>query len=150
MENIGFDNTICTALIAAVSACIGALIPCLFSYLGKRQEYKNDRTAKIEEIRREEYRLYIETLQTMINEGNRDNFLALQKSTNRLLLFSGAELSKIINQYYRELIERTNQGNSLSQQEQIQYQTRIFNTMRKELGVDLKELEQIIMVRADF
>lgn len=149
MENIGFDNTICTALIAAVSACIGALIPCLFSYLGKRQEYKNDRTAKIEEIRREEYRLYIETLQTMINEGNRDNFLALQKSTNRLLLFSGAELSKIINQYYRELIERTNQGNSLSQQEQIQYQTRIFNTMRKELGVDLKELEQIIMVRAD-
>ena len=150
MENIGFDNTICTALIAAVSACIGALIPCLFSYLGKRQEYKNDRTAKIEEIRREEYRLYIETLQTMINEGNRDNFLALQKSTNRLLLFSGAELSKIINQYYRELIERTNQGNSLSQQEQIQYQTRIFNTMRKELGVDLKELEQIIMVKADF
>lgn len=150
MENIIFDNTICTALIAAISACIGALIPCLFSYLGKKQEYKNDQAAKIEEIRRAEYSLYIETLQTMINEGNRDNFLALQKLTNRLLLFSGPELSKIINKYYSELIERTNQCRPLSQQEHIEYQTKIFNAMRQELGVDLKKLEQVIMIKADF
>ena len=150
MENIIFDNTICAALIAAISACIGALIPCLFSYLGKRQEYKNDRTAKIEEIRRTEYSLYIETLQTMINENNRNNFLALQKSTNRLLLFSGPKLSKIINEYYSELVERTNQLKPLSTQEQVEYQTKIFNAMRQELGVDLKKLEQVIMIKADF
>ena len=144
------DNTMCTALIAAISACIGALIPSLFSYLGKRQEYKNDRTAKIEEIRRKEYCLYIETLQTMINEDNRDNFLALQKSTNRLLLFSGEELSKIINEYYSELVERTNENTQLTLEEQIEYQTKIFNTMRNEIGVDITKLKKVSMVRAGF
>ena len=144
------DNTMCTALIAAISACIGALIPSLFSYLGKRQEYKNDRTAKIEEIRRKEYCLYIETLQAMINEDNRDNFLALQKSTNRLLLFSGEELSKIINEYYSELVERTNENTQLTLEEQIEYQTKIFNTMRNEIGVDITKLKKVSMVRAGF
>ena len=144
------DNTMCTALIAAISACIGALIPSLFSYLGKRQEYKNDRTAKIEEIRRNEYCLYIETLQAMINEDNRDNFLALQKSTNRLLLFSGEELSKIINEYYSELVERTNENTQLTLEEQIEYQTKIFNTMRNEIGVDITKLKKVSMVRAGF
>ena len=33
------DNAICTAIIAAGSACLGALIPSLFSYLGKRFYY---------------------------------------------------------------------------------------------------------------
>lgn len=86
----------------------------------------------------------------MINEGNRNNFLALQKSTNRLLLFSGPKLSKIINEYYSQLVERTNQLKQLSTQEQVEYQTKIFNAMRQELGVDLKKLEQVIMTKADF
>ena len=45
------DNTILTALIAAGSACIGALIPSLFSYLGKRKEYENDKKWKMFEER---------------------------------------------------------------------------------------------------
>ena len=71
------DNTILTALIAAGSACIGAFIPSLFSYLGKRKEYENDNKAKMEDIRRKAYYEYIEALQTMINAGNKDNFLPL-------------------------------------------------------------------------
>lgn len=144
------DNTLYTAIIAAGSALMGALIPSLFSYFTRQKEFENEQKVRLEEVRREEYCLYIETLQAMINENNRDNFLALQKSTNRLLLFSGKELSKIINEYYSELVERTNENTQLTLEEQIEYQTKIFNTMRNEIGVDITKLKKVSMVRAGF
>lgn len=144
------DNTLFTAIIAAGSALMGALIPSLFSYFKILKEFENEQKVRLEEVRRKEYCLYIETLQAMINEGNRDNFLALQKSTNRLLLFSGKELSKIINEYYSELIEGTMHTSPLSLDKQISYQTKIFNAMRKEIGVDITELKKVSMVRAGF
>lgn len=144
------DNTLFTAIIAASSALMGALIPSLFSYFTRLKEFENEQKVRLEEVLREEYCIYIETLQAMINEGNRDNFLALQKSTNRLLLFSGKELSKIINEYYSELIEGTIQNSPLSLDKQISYQTKIFNAMRKEIGVDITELKKVSMVRAGF
>ena len=139
------DNTILTALIAAGSACIGALIPSLFSYLGKRKEYENDNKAKMEDIRRKAYYEYIEALQTMINVGNRDNFLPLQASTNKLLLYAGSKLSGLINQYYNDIIQKT-----LTLEEHTKYQTDIFNEMRKELGITKEKLDKVSMVRVDF
>ena len=144
------DNTILTALIAAGSACIGALIPSLFSYLGKRKEYENDKKAKMEDVRRKAYYEYIEALQTMINAGNRDNFLLLQASTNKLLLYAGSELSGLINQYYNDIIQKTLQGGPLTLEEQTKYQTDIINEMRKELGVTKEKLDKVSIVRAGF
>lgn len=144
------DNTLLTALIAAGSACIGALIPSLFSYLGKRKEYENDRKAKLEEIRRKVYNEYIDALQTMINVGNRDNFLPLQASTNKILLFAGPRLSSLVNQHYNDIVQRTLQGKPLTLEEHTRYQTDIFNAMREELGVSTEKLEKVSMVRAGF
>ena len=144
------DNTILTALIAAGSACIGALIPSLFSYLGKRKEYENDKKAKLEDIRRKAYYEYIEALQTMINAGNRDNFLLLQASTNKLLLYAGSKLSGLINQYYNDIIQKTLQSEPLTLEEQAKYQTDIFNEMRKELGITKEKLNVVSVVRAGF
>ena len=144
------DSTLLTAIIAAGSACTGALIPSIFSYLGKQKEYENDRDAKLEEIRRKEYNNYIEALQTMVNDGNRDNFLTLQACTNRILLFAGPNLSVLINNYYNEVVQRTLQQKPLTLEEQTTYQTNIFNAMRKELGVSKEKLEKVSMVRAGF
>ena len=144
------DSTLLTAIIAAGSACIGALIPSLFSYLGKREEYKNDRDAKLEEIRRKEYNNYIEALQTMVNDGNRDNFLTLQTCTNRILLFAGPELSVLVNKYNNEVVQRTLQQKPLTLEEQTTYQTNILNAMRKELGISKEKLEKVSMFRAGF
>lgn len=144
------DNTLLTALIAAGSACIGALIPSLFSYLGKRKEYKNDRDAKLEEIRRTEYNNFIESLQTMINEGSIENFITLQACINRILLFAGPKLSALVNKYYKDLIQRTSQENPLTLEEQTRYQTDIFNAMRDELGVSTEKLDKVSMVQAKF
>lgn len=144
------DNTILTALIAAGSACIGAFIPSLFSYLGKRKEYENDNKAKMEDIRRKAYYEYIEALQTMINAGNKDNFLPLQASTNKLLLYAGSELSGLINQYFNDIIQKTLLGGSLTLEEQTKYQTDIFNEMRKELGITKEKLDKVSMVSVSF
>lgn len=144
------DNTLLTALIAAGSACIGALIPSLFSYLGKRKDYKNDRDAKLEEIRRMEYDNYIKALQTMVNEGNKDNFLTLQACTNRILLFAGPELSVLVNKYYNDIVQRTLQQKPLISEEHTRYQTDIFNAMREELGISTEKLEKVALVRAGF
>lgn len=144
------DNTILTALIAAGSACLGALIPSLFSYLGKRKEYENDKKAKLEDIRKRAYSDYIEALQRMINDGNRENFLLLQANTNKLLLYAGSKLSGLINQYYNDIIQKTLQGESLTLEEQIKYQTDIFNEMRKELGITKEKLDKVSMVRVGF
>lgn len=142
------DNNLLTALIAAGSACLGAFIPSLFSYLGKKKEFKNDKAAKIETIRREEYGKYIEALQIMVNNSNKDNFLLLQESTNKLLLFAGPELCTTINEYYNKLVESANQKRPMSLEEQTKYQTDIFNAMRKELGISTKELKKTSMIRA--
>ena len=142
------DNNLLSALIAAGSACLGAFIPSLFSYLGKKKEFKNDKAAKIEAIRREEYGKYIEALQIMVNNSNKDNFLLLQESTNKLLLFAGPELCTTINEYYNKLVESANQKRPMSLEEQTKYQTDIFNAMRKELGISTKELKKTSMIRA--
>lgn len=139
-----------TALIAAVSACIGALIPCLFSYLGKKKDYEINRNARLEEIRRKEYSDYIQSLQNMINNGDRENFLSMQASTNRLLLFSGPELSQLVNQYYDQLVSRTIQKRPLSLEEQTTFQTNILNAMRAELGIAGEKLRKVSLVRATF
>ena len=65
------NYVILTSVIAAASACIGALIPCVFSYLGKCNEYKYDRISKIDEIRRNEYNNFIESLASSPSLTNR-------------------------------------------------------------------------------
>ena len=142
------NATILTSIIAAAAACLGALVPCLFSYLGKKKEYQIARIEQIEQIRRKEYSFYLDVLQQMINESNRDNFLLLQKSTNRLLLFAGPELSTIINEYYNTIINNANAGKPTLNHEHISYQTKIVNAMRSELGVSTIELDQVRFIGA--
>jgi len=144
------DNNLLTALIAAGSACLGAFIPSFFSYLGKKKEFKNDKAAKIEAIRREEYDKYIEALQIMVNNSNKDNFLLLQESTNKLLLFAGPELCTTINEYYKKLVESANQERPMSLEEHTKYQTDIFNAMRDEIGVSTERIKNISLVKVGF
>ena len=121
-----------------------------FIMLEERKEYENDKKAKLEEIRRKVYNEYIDALQNMINVGNRDNFLPLQASTNKLLLFAGPKLSDLVNRHYYDIVQRTLQGNPLTLEEHTRYQTDIFNAMREELGVSTEKLDKVSMVRVGF
>ena len=104
----------------------------------------------MEDIQRRTYYEYIEALQKIINSGNRDNFLLLQASTNKLLLYAGSKLSSLINQYYNDITQRSLQRKPLTLEEQTKYQTDIFNAMRKELGIAKEKLDTVSMVRAGF
>jgi len=141
------DNTLITTLIAAGSACMGALIPSLFSYLGKRKEYENDRKIKMDEIRRNEYIKYIEAIQSMVNNENRQTFLELQLRTNRILLFSGPKLSKIVNEYNRRIFKASH-GETMELDELTRYHTNIINEMRKELDISKETLDNFDIVCA--
>lgn len=140
------DTTILTAVIAASAAFIGALIPSIFSYLGKQKEYKNDQNAKLEEIRRKEYSNYIQALQIMVNEGNKENFLQLQASTNNVMLFAGPKLSDLVSRYFNDVVQRALQQKSLTLEEQNTYLSNIFNAIREELGISKEKLKKVSMV----
>ena len=142
------DTNLSTALIAAGSACLGALIPCLFSYFGKRQEFNNNRKTQLDDIRRNAFKDFIKALQTMMNDGSKNSFLTLQESVNNLLLFAGPKLSSSVNEFYTILIQRTIQGNPLTEEEQTKYRTDIINAMRKEIGISDDELKKVTMIKA--
>lgn len=141
------DGALLTAIIAAGSACVGSLIPCLFSYLGKWRDYKISKASKVAEIRRDVYANYIEALQTMVNKQDMESLLLLQKSTNKILLFADYNLSSLVNNYYKDLINSSLQKKPLSLEEHTESQTKILNAMRKELEVSQDELKDFSFVR---
>ena len=144
MENVSF--TIISAVIAACSACVGALIPSVFSYLAQKKINDDRRKIMWEELRRNEYCQYIESLQLAMNESNEDNIRILQNATNRLLLYSGNKLTMLSNQYFKKLIDSANTGEFLTYDEQVKYHTEIVNEMRNEMGNENKTLDSVILV----
>ena len=144
------DNTILTAIIAAAAACLGAIIPSLFSYLAKQKDYENDKNAKLDDIRRRAFYEYIVALQTIVNASNKENYLLLQASTNKLLLYAGSNLSSLINQYHNSIVQNANQNKSMTLDEHEKYQTDIINAMRIELGITKESLDMVSIIRAGF
>lgn len=142
------DNTLLTALIAAGAALSGAFIPAIFSYLGIKRELKNSNSSKLNDIRRQEYVNYLAALQKLINNSNETNFISLQNSTNKLILYADKKLARLVNEYLQTIVERTNAGNSISLKENNDYQTRIVNEMRVEIGITDGDLHQVSLVRA--
>lgn len=135
-----------TALIAAGSAFLGALVPSVFSYLGKRQEFKNAKKVRLNEIKIQVYEEYFNTLQNMVQNSNPDNFSALQSSTIKILMFADKGLANIVNDYIRRLVQSTT-TTPLTKEQHMDYQTKIINEIRKELGYTSSDLEKIEIVR---
>lgn len=136
------DNTLLTALITGGSACMGALIASLFSYLSMGKQNKFDRNSKLEEIRILEYKEYLDSIQKLVNDGTSwDNYYQFKLSSNRLMLFAGSELCKNVTEYCNKL-ERTviDKGFSFNQKDAY---TSILNAMRKEIGVTKEELKDV-------
>ena len=101
------------------------------------------------EIKRKDYNDFIIALQTMVNDGNRDNFLNIQKCTNRLLLSADFKTSTLVNQFYTDVIQRTLANNPLNKEEMNKYFTEIINSMRADLDYSSSKINTII-VKAGF
>lgn len=142
------DNTLTTALIAAGSALLGSLIPAIFNYLGIKRELKNSNISKLNELKRNEFVNYLSALQAMINNGDESSFNSFQNSTNKLIVYADKELAKLVNDYLQTMVVRTNSGKSLTEDENIGFQTRIVNEMRKEIGITDGGINQVSLIRA--
>ena len=68
--------------------------------------------------------------------------------TNRILLYAGPKLSSIVYEYYITLIEGTNSGKQFHLKEHDEYQTKIVNAIRAELGLYESKLTRVRVIRA--
>lgn len=120
-----------TALIAAGSAFLGALVPSVFSYLGKRQEYKNKKKVRLDERKINVYEQYLIAAQDIVQNKNEDKIKALQVATIKLRLYADdKDLVKYADEYFEHLTDSsltTGKGHKY-------YQDHIISFIRKELG----------------
>lgn len=132
------------AVIAALSAILGGSIPALISFFSIKRNQKMELEKKLHIEQREIYKNYLITLQSTINDTSPENFRELQKATVSICLYGDNETAKIINEYFSDLIQNVNSGSFLSNSRQVEYQTKIINSMRKHL--DLKNVDRFELV----
>jgi len=134
------------ALIAAGSALLGSLIPTVVNYFLNRQQNKFELNKELIAKQKEIYGELINTLQEFINNTQNDQFLNLQKAGLKVAMFGDNVTSQAFNSYYRELV-RFAQGarQQLTQEEHVDYQSRIINGIRNHFG--LNEFDQFEFVR---
>lgn len=149
------DDKILIAIISAGSAIVGGLVPAIFTFFAKKKELESnlkilkeqhsinqDNTHK--EIRRLEYAKFIEALQKERNTQN--NFSNLQDCVNRILLFADDNTASLINEYYTAICFGVMKREPLLNANQHdKYQKDIINSMRNDLGVSSKELDNILL-----
>lgn len=139
------DNTLLTALIAAGSACIGALIPSVTSYGLARMNNKKDLSSKTIENQRNTYKNLIVAIQAMMNESNENNFNVFQSAVNDVLLFAGKNTANKVSNYYHNIVNLQNKGTGLNAKQHQQYQKDIINSMRKDLGICNEEIDTYLI-----
>lgn len=130
--------------IAALSAILGGSIPAIISFLSIKRTQKIELEKKLHLEQRDIYKNYLITLQRSINKITPENFEELQKTTIAICLYGDNETAIIINYYYKALIEGANRNSPLTNKEQIEYQTQIINSMRKNLK--LKNMDSFELV----
>ena len=149
------DDKILIAIISAGSAIIGGLVPAIFSYFTKKKELKSNldilqeqsrisRDSTNIEIRRCEYSKFIDALQKERNTGS--NFVDFQNSVNKILLFADHKTAVLINAYYTDICYGSmGRQTALSNDKHDEYQQKIINSMRYDLGVSCTDIDNILI-----
>ena len=142
------NETLLISLIAAGSACLGALIPSLFSFLSLRIQFKNEKKLKNSDKQTEEYVAYIEAMQYMMNNPFDPNgFIVFQQHVNKVLLFSEKKTAELISEYYHTMIELQQQNKGLTPENHKKFQNDIINSMREDLlGVSSKKADKLYLI----
>ncbi|MFA6213638.1 MAG: hypothetical protein WC714_29650 [Candidatus Obscuribacterales bacterium] len=133
------------AIISALSALCGSLIPTVFSYLSNKEQ--RDFELKKELFNRQKD-LYVElflVLQNMMNVQGNDEFIKLQEAAIKISTFGAYEPSQAFNKYYIQLIRSAqNTRAALTPQEHQEHQKTILNTMRQ--AMDLEPLDDFELI----
>jgi hypothetical protein len=130
------DEKILIGVISASSAIIGGIIPTLSAYFNTKNqnefELKKDLIANQKNV----YDEVLIALQNIINNSGVEENKAFQKASNKLAIFGDNASAKAMNDYYYELINAQKLGVPVTTDEHRNYQKRIINGIRKNLGLE--------------
>lgn len=137
-----------TSVVALVSALIGAFIPSLFNYLGKKRDLKNEHQKKIYEEKLAVYKDYLQLIGDIsVGVFNiPQNLEMLRRKSNLCLIYANNKLANAISEYYDFILYEYKDYNEQNKDSDIEkknraYQTKFLNLMREELGIEQEKLK---------
>ncbi|MCD7926374.1 MAG: hypothetical protein LUI85_17530 [Bacteroides sp.] len=136
------DDKILVAIIAASAAILGGVIQKMFDLINNWQKVKEERSKELRNIQKDVYWEFIEAFQKFGNNKSNENFTRFQESINRVLLYGDNNTSKIVNDYFKAIIQEGITKQPLNHKE---YQTKVINAMRKHLDMDELESFELIL-----
>lgn len=134
------DDKILIAIIAALAALFGSLIPQIFSYFEAIEKRKFAKHKEQRDVQSLVYEELLIALQDVINKGE-SSFPAFQNAVIKVSLHGDANTSKAALDYFNTLVKR---GSELRPEDHSNYQTIILNAMKVQLSLPKVENFEII------
>lgn len=130
------DDTLLTAVIAALSALSGSLIPTVVGYLNNNKQREFEFKKALFDKQTDIYLELMLSLQEMVNTRSNEQFIALQQVALKVAIFGDDKTSKAFNKYYRDVIKSgQNVRKPLTPEEHKNHQVLVLNGMREQLGM---------------
>ena len=137
-----------TSLVAIGSALIGAFIPSLFNYLGKRRDLINEHNKKIYEEKLAVYKDFLQLIGDIsVGVFNiPQNLEMFRRKSNLCLVYANNKLANEITEYYYFIMNEYKDYNEQNKDSDIEkknrvHQTKFLNLMREELGIEQEKLK---------
>lgn len=138
LENVKIQ----VALIALVSAFLGAIVTATANYLfQQRAESKK----QIREKQKEVYYNYLVALQEFKNSSNSEQFYKFQNAVNAICLYGDDKTSSFVKEHFEKLVKAANRELIMQQSDHTYYETEIINAMRDSLG--LRKFNNFCMIK---
>ena len=142
------DDKILIAVIAALAALFGSLIPTVFNYFNNEKQRDFERKKELYNRQKDLYVEVMLALQSIINGQSDSEFIKLQEAALKISTYGACKPSQAFNKYYFELVRSGNQSRiPLTQKEHQEFQMDIINTMREAMGLDSLEYFEVIAYR---
>jgi len=142
------DDKMLVALVAAVAALLGSLIPTIVGYLNNKSQREFEVQKALLEKQRLIYSDLMLCLQQIMNTQKNEDFYGLQRAVLQVSIYGDDSTSSALNEYYTAIIASAQPGGSPLQKSQHQYhQTQILNGMRESLGLQPLPSFEIVSFR---
>lgn len=129
---------ILVAIIALVSAILGAVVTAIVNYRFQQR-------AEIREKQRAVYFDFLDALQSFKNSSKEEDFYRFQNAVNAICLYGDNKTSLAVKSYFDALVKTTNDGRIFQAEKCVAYETKIINAMRG--NFNLKEFDRYVMVK---
>ena len=134
------EDKILVAIIAALSALVGSLIPQIFTYFKDKSQREFGERKEQRGIQATVYEELLLALQNVMNNGD-SGFPRFQEAILKVSLHGDAATSKAALEYFQSLVKR---GRELKPNDHAEYQKKILNAMKVQLSLPKVESFEII------